>query len=107
MIIVRYVFQTKFGRNDAMLKAYKELGPLIPEQLPQVRRSRLLTDRSGPFFTVVNELDFESMAVWEASRSAMFSSPLFGELMARTGDTIESGRAEFYNLEDEVLGSSQ
>lgn len=107
MIIVRYVFQARFGQGDAMVKAYKEVGALIREQLPQVRRSRVLTDLSGPFATIVNELEFESLAAWEASRPAMFSSPVFGELMARTGDTIESGHAEFYTLEDEVLGSSQ
>jgi hypothetical protein len=107
MIVVRYVFQIKFGRNDAMLKAYKEIGPLIREELPQVRRSRVLTDLSGPFFTIVNELEFESLAAWEASRPAMFSSRAMRELMALTGDTIESGHAEFYNLEDEVLGSSR
>ena len=107
MIIVRYVFQAKFGRGDAMVKAYKEIGALIREELPQVRRSRVLTDLSGPFFTIVNELEFESLAAWEASRPAIFSSRAFGELMARTGDTIESGHAEFYTLEDEVLGSSQ
>lgn len=61
---------------------------------------RILTDASGPMFTVVMEQEFESFSEWEKRRSETFSHPDFGEWFARMEQLVESGRREFYNLEE-------
>src|SRR5215212_2208829 len=99
MIVVRYVFQAKFGRGDEMVQAYKAAMTQLTEQLPAVRRARLLTDLSGPFFTVINELELDSLATWESYRQEVFSNPAFQQMMAATVNAVESGRTEFYTLE--------
>ena len=101
MIVVRYVFQAKFGRGDALVKALQQSGRELESQFAQVRGARVLTDLSGPFFTVVNELTFDSLAVWEEARPALFAQPAFQAMMQQIGDAIESGRTELYTLEEE------
>ena len=86
MIVVRYVFQAKFGRGDEMVQAYKAASEQLSTQATAVRRARLLTDLTGPFFTVVNELEFDSLADWETYRGQIFSNPVFQQMMAQTGD---------------------
>ena len=60
---------------------------------------RILTDASGPFFTVVVETEHESLAAWEGSRSEIFSLPSFPDWFERMTGLVESGSREFYNVE--------
>ena len=59
---------------------------------------RILTDASGPFFTVVTELEVESFAVWQQFMAEEFAMPEFGDWFARMMPLVESGRREFYNV---------
>ena len=97
MIVERNIFQVKFGKGDEVVSIFKEVGQSMPQGTG--RKSRLLTDRSGQFFTVVLETEWESLAEWEKSFSEMFSDPAMGSLMARTTPLIESGRREFFYIE--------
>ena len=54
---------------------------------------------SGPFFTVVTETEFESLAEFEQKSGEIFSTPEFGEWFGRMTKLVESGRREFYNIE--------
>ena len=97
MILVRNIFQAKFGRAG-------ELANEMKKEVNQIRtqnggKARVLTDLSGPFDTVVFEFEVESLAEWERNRREMFSKPEFQEGFARTAGLIESGRAEFYTIE--------
>ena len=51
MILVRDVFQAKYGRGGELVALFKEAG----EKWPAEYAVRILTDASGPFFTVVTE----------------------------------------------------
>ncbi|MGH2588695.1 MAG: hypothetical protein ACRDJE_27535 [Dehalococcoidia bacterium] len=62
-------------------------------------RGRILTDLSGPFDTVIQELEVESLAAWERLRAVLFSNPQFQEAEAGMPDVIESGRTAFYTIE--------
>ncbi|NIO72495.1 MAG: hypothetical protein GTN71_26595 [Anaerolineae bacterium] len=59
----------------------------------------ILTDTSGPFFTVVTEEEVESLAEWERRIAEIFAMPEFGDWFARMIPLVESGRREFYNIE--------
>jgi hypothetical protein len=62
-------------------------------------RSRILTDLSGPFDTVVQEIEVESLATWEELRAKIFASSEFQQSMEAAEIPFKSGRTEFYTLE--------
>ena len=98
MIVMRNIFQAQFGRGG-------ELARLMAQQLTQAGpliggRWRLLTDLgSGPFDTVVMEVEVASLAALEEQRARLFADPQFGAAMAATAPLMQSGRAELYTLE--------
>ena len=95
MIIVRDVFQAKYGKGGELVALFKE----ARKEWPQFYAYRILTDASGPFFTVVTETEVASLAEWEKRIAEIFSDPDFSQWFARSTALIESGRREFYNLE--------
>lgn len=100
MIQVRIVFQAKYGKAGDIVAAFKQFGSIsMPSGSPAPSRVRLLTDLSGPFDTVVQELEFESLEAAEKSQAAMFANPQIHEFMQRTSAYIASGYKEFYTIE--------
>ncbi len=95
MVLVRDVFQARYGKGGELVALFKE----IRQQWPAQSVDHILTDASGPFFTVVTETTVESLAAWEQHIAAIFSRPEFGAWFARMTPLVESGRREFYNVE--------
>lgn len=94
MIVVRGVFQAKYGKGDELVQLFKEGNEMWPSE----RVSRILTDLSGPFFTVVNEAEYDSFSDWEADAQRYFGDPRFAAWFERMTTLVESGRREFYTL---------
>ncbi|MBI2953202.1 MAG: hypothetical protein HYY30_02735 [Chloroflexi bacterium] len=97
MIVVRSVMQAKYGRGGELVALLKEV-----QQHPsgvKYAPSRILTDASGRFFTVVTETETSSLAEYERMIGEMFSLPEFGEWFARMIPLVESGSREFFNVE--------
>ncbi|MBI1879333.1 MAG: hypothetical protein HYR94_14140 [Chloroflexi bacterium] len=97
MILVRDVFQAKYGHVGDLMALFKEVKEKWPESAQY--GYRILTDASGPFFTVVTETQVASLAEWEHLITEIFSLPQFGEWFARMTPLVESGRREFYHIE--------
>ena len=98
MIIVRYTFQTKWGKAQEVVDEFKGMVEAMQKSMGAKVHGRILTDLSGPFHTVVQELEFESLADWERMRAAMFSNPDFQQ--EQVGEPpFESGGAELYTIE--------
>lgn len=95
MILVRDVFQAKYGKGGDLVALFKKAG----EKWPAEYAARILTDASGPFFTVVTETEVESLAEWERNIGEVYSLAEFGEWFARMTPLVEAGRREFYNIE--------
>lgn len=98
MILVRIVFQVKWGRIDEVLAGMGQMRS-IAERLG-LPKARILTDLSGPMFTLVQEMEVESLDQMEQNRRKMFSDPERQAMSARMPDVFESGRTEFYNIHD-------
>jgi len=96
MILVRDVFQATYGKGDELVSLFKEFNEKFAHERPGYR---ILTDASGPFFTIVTEMEFESMAEWEGGMAEFFSKPEFGDWFARMTPFVENGRRDFYNIE--------
>src|SRR6476469_4012647 len=98
MIQVRQVFQAQFGRGGQLAAAMAESSRTLSAALGG-GHWRVLTDLTGPFDTVVLELEAGSLADWERIRAELFASPELAEAMASTAALIASGRNELYTLE--------
>ncbi|HXF62737.1 MAG TPA: hypothetical protein VNK95_14030 [Caldilineaceae bacterium] len=98
MLIARQVFQAKYGRGDELVALFQELNRRLQETGETAPRFRILTDVSGPFFTVVTEVEVDSLAAWEGAFQQTMSQPWMGEWFNRMMPLVESGRREFYQL---------
>jgi hypothetical protein len=99
MILVRFVFQAKFGQAGNVIEGFKKDLEMMKEALGQDVKVRLLTDLSGNFDTVVQEMELESLAVWEELRAKIFSNPDFQEVQETRENPFLGGRTEFYTIE--------
>lgn len=95
MILVRDVFQAKYGKSGELVALFQE----AREQWPANYADRVLTDAGGPFFTVVVETEAENLADWERRLANIFDQPQFTDWFARMQPLIESGQREFYSIE--------
>ena len=98
MLIARQVFQAKYGRGDELVALFKELNTRMQEESSPGPRFRILSDATGPFFTVVTEVEVESLAAWEGSFRESMGRPWIGEWFSRMMPLVESGSREFYNV---------
>jgi hypothetical protein len=95
MLLVRNIFQAKYGLGDALV----ELILSSPEIWDAGQNFRMLTDASGPFFTVVAEHTFENFAAFEAAQEAEFALPGFSAWFAKMVPLVDSGRREFWTIQ--------
>ena len=61
MIVVRNVFQLKFGKAKEAVAAWKDGMALARKQGFAAKSMRVLTDLVGPFYTLVFETTFDSL----------------------------------------------
>ena len=99
MILVRTVFQVKWGKMDEVLSAMAEMRAM--GEAMGMPAGRILTDLGGQMFTFVQEFEVESLDQWQQGRQEMFSNPEWQAMAARMPDVFESGRVEFYNIHGE------
>jgi hypothetical protein len=99
MILVRIVCQAKFGKAGEVVAGFKQSAEIVRSLAGPNVHSRLLTDLSGSFDTVIEELELESLAEWERLRAAIFSNPEIQAAEASLPDIIVSGQTEYYTIE--------
>ena len=99
MIVVRFVFQAKWGKAVEVVESFKQSKEMMQRIAGPNVKVRILTDLSGPFDTVVQEVELESLAEWEQLRAKIFADPEFQQSMAGAEIPFTSGRTEFYTLE--------
>jgi hypothetical protein len=95
MMLVRDVFQAKYGKGNELVALFKEGYRTWGEKI----NTRILSDASGSFFTVITEMEIEKFSAWEKSLSDILSHPDFGDWFARMEPLVVSGSREFYNIE--------
>ena len=98
MVVARQVFQAKYGRGDELVALFQELTTRMQEAGGTAPRFRILTDASGRFFTVVTEVEVESLAAWEGSFRQWMAHPWMGEWSGRMTPLVESGSREVYTV---------
>jgi len=94
MILVREVFQVKFGK----MKEVKELLKEMTKLMPQENKPRILTDLVGPYYTLVMENTHQDLAAFEADMRREMGGPEFGALYQKFIPLIDSGRREIFTI---------
>jgi hypothetical protein len=98
MLLVRQVFQAKYGRGDELVALFQELNTRMRDEGELSPQFRILTDASGPFFTVVTETEVESFAAWESGFREAMGRPWMEDWFSRMMPLVESGSREFYTI---------
>jgi hypothetical protein len=98
MLLVRQVFQAKYGRGDELVALFQELNTRMRDEGELSPQFRILTDASGPFFTVVTETEVESFAAWESGFREAMERPWMEDWFSRMMPLVESGSREFYTI---------
>jgi hypothetical protein len=100
MILVRNVFRLKFGKAKDGVAALKE-GMALSKKLGGTELSyRILTDLTGPFYTVVLELTHADLAASEAAGRKIMSNPEWQANYQKFAALVESGHREIFTIVD-------
>jgi hypothetical protein len=97
MIVVRNVFQLKFGKAKEAVAISRE-GMALFKKPGSTKDSRLLTDVSGPFYTLVMENSFDSLADFERAGKEVMSKDEWHAWYARFTPLCEGGHREIYSV---------
>jgi hypothetical protein len=98
MILVRDIFQVKFGNAREALVLWKEGLPLNVKCGYGARSMRLLTDLVGTYYTLVFESCFDSLSDWEAGSQKVRQDAGWRAWYQKIVATSESGRREIFNI---------
>jgi hypothetical protein len=96
MIVVRNVFQLKFGKAREAKEAMKTMIALN-RKMGFAKESRVLTDVTGPFYTMVLELTFPSLADLDREQ-AMMGEASWKDAYAKFVPLVRSGHREVFNV---------
>ena len=96
MILVRNVFQLKFGKaKDA--KALMKEGARISKKVGYGAQRHLM-DVTGAFYTLVLESTHESLAAWEAAMGDAQATKEWAAWYEKLKPLVESGHREIFTI---------
>jgi hypothetical protein len=103
MILVRDVFQVKFGRMKEARDVWKDMFKVMPaggagrgDPASGSNKPRLLTDLTGQYYTLVLESTFKDLTDYEAfSRKEMAA---IGPLYQKFVPLVDSGHREIFTI---------
>ena len=99
MIVIRNVFQLKFGKAREAVALAKEGIAIQKKALAGVDFStRLLTDVTGPFYTLVLELTVPSFSIFESTAPKLFGDKEWQANYQKMTPLVESGHREVFTL---------
>ncbi len=97
MIVVRNVFQLKFGKAREAVAVMKE-GVAIHKRLEAEGAPRLLTDVTGRHYTLVLEMTLPNLAALEAMAPRVFGDKDFQANYQKMVPLVESGHREIFTI---------
>jgi hypothetical protein len=99
MIVVRNVFQLKFGKAREAVALMKE-GLAIQKRVMAGTdfSTRVLTDVTGPFYTLVLEVTAPNVAAVESTMPRLFADKEWQANYQKVGALVESGYREIVTI---------
>ncbi len=96
MIVVRNVFQLKFGKSREALELWKEGLGLLKQA--GAGPSRVLTDSVAPFYTLVLESAYPGLAEFENFHKKAAANADWKKWYEKFVPLVDSGRREIFNV---------
>ena len=98
MVVMRNVFQLKFGKAREAVAIMKEQVAQLQQQVGREVQAKLLTDMTGDFYTVVLELTCPSLGWFEQNGAKIMGDPQWQATYQKLVPLVESGRREVFNV---------
>lgn len=98
MIVVRNIFQLKFGKAKEVKKLIDENRKMMEKA--GVPETRFLMDVTGPFYTLVMEFEAPSLAEYEKESGKAMGSSEFEAWYQKFIPLVESGTREIFSVVD-------
>lgn len=99
MIVIRNVFQLKFGKAREAVSLMKEGLAIQKRALGSADfSSRLLTDVTGPFYTLILELTVPSLSSFESILPRVFENKDWQANYQQVTALVESGYREVFSI---------
>ncbi len=97
MIVVRNVFQLKFGQAKPALALWKEADGIM-ERAGMTESFRVLTDLVGPSYTLVLEVTYESLSAFEQSAPSLMGSDEWREWYGKFTPLVDTAYREVLKI---------
>lgn len=97
MIVIRNAFRLKFGKAREATVLVKEL-VAIQQRAGAKFTPRILTDVTGPFYTLVLELSINNLAAWESEAPRIMGEKAFQETYQKFTALVDSGSREIFKV---------
>jgi hypothetical protein len=99
MVVIRNVFRLKFGKAREAVALFKE-GIAIQKKVGAGLdfSTRLLTDVTGPFYTVVLEITVPNLTSFETNAPRLMGDKDFQANYQKVGALVESGYREIFTV---------
>src|SRR3954466_1908095 len=99
MVVIRNVFQLKFGKAKEAVALMKEGLAIQKRALAGTEFStRLLTDVTGPFYTLVLELTMPNLATFETNAPRLFGDKEWQANYEKLQPLVKTGYREIFNV---------
>ena len=102
MIIERNVFRLKFGKAKEAIAIWKELMETAKKANLASHEMRLLSDLSGPAYTLEVELHLKSFMDMNPKQAVWATTPAFQELYQRFIPLCDSAQRTYYKIESMI-----
>ena len=104
MVVIRNVFQLKFGKAKEAVALMKE-GLAIQKRLASSAglqmSHRVLSDVTGPFYSLVLEITVPSVGAFEQTAAAIMGNADWQANYQKLVPLVESGHREIYTISAE------
>ena len=99
MIVIRNVFQLKFGKAREAVALMKESRAIEKRVMSGLEySSRVLTDVTGPFYTLVLEITVPNLATFESHAPRLFGDKEWQAHYQKMAPLMESGHREIFSI---------
>jgi hypothetical protein len=99
MILVRNLFRVKYGQAKPALEAFKNIRE-IANRLGLSGARRVLTDVTGPAYTIVLEGEYESLTAFEQEGKTIRGNAEWRAMFDKFIPYVESGSREIFTVVD-------
>jgi hypothetical protein len=96
MILVRDIFQLKFGKAREALAIWKEGTKILRKN--DINVSRVLTDLTGQYYTLIMESTYDSLSAFDNAMKTEVASDEWKAHYQKFVPLVESGRREIFTI---------